>query len=89
MRWPRSSWKQASIALGAAIAIAFSVCSYIADSFFETFYFPKTAHAFWHAGLNRESTLWDFIAVGGKVLVATFILFFAIQRVVTERSKSN
>jgi hypothetical protein len=89
--WPKSAWKQAAISFVVAAFTAFDVMSYIFGEFFNSFYFRRKAHLGWTAGLTRQSSLLEFGAVGVEVLIAIFMLLFALQRAFTVRklSKSN
>jgi hypothetical protein len=89
--WPRSAWKQSLISVVVAVIVSLSVMSYIFGEFFNAFYFPKTAHVGWTAGLTRQSSSLRFCGVGFEILVATFVLLFAVQRAFTggEPPESN
>jgi hypothetical protein len=87
--WPRSALKQAAISFVVATIAALVVLSYLQGEFFNAFYFPKTAHIVWTAGLIRQSSLLQFCFVGFEILIATSVLRFAIQRAVTARTPSK
>jgi hypothetical protein len=76
VRWPKSGWSHAGLAL--VVALVSSVCVFIRVN---NTHFAIYAHEYPYDGQDGLSAMMDALHVGTITLLVVFILLFLIQRI--------